>query len=77
MTEGGDYGELDENSLLWVNLWESYRRVHRHHVQGVDKGERLQDHLSHIRREIIPDDDGPESLHRGKGKDWMDAAAMS
>lgn len=77
ITEAGNYSELliDENGLLWVNLWESSLRVHRHHIQRIDRGERLPDRLSDIRRDLIPDNDVPESLNRGEGGDWMDAAA--
>ena len=72
-----DYGEVDDTYLRWVTLWESYLRVHSHLVPDVDRGERLQDHLSGIRRELLPDEDDPGNFHRDRGDDWMDAAAMA
>ena len=75
--EDHDYGEVDDTSLRWVTLWESYLRVHSHLIPDVDREERLQDRLSDIRRELLPDEDDPENLHRNKGDDWMDAVAMA
>ena len=72
-----DYGEVDDTSLRWVTLWESYLRVHSHFIPDVDRGERLQDRRSDKRRELLPDEDDPENLHRDRGDDWMDAAAMA
>ena len=75
--EDHDYGEVDDTSRRWVTLWESYLRVHSHLIPGVDRGERLQGRLSDIRRELLPDEDDPENLHRDRGDDWMDAAALA
>ena len=72
-----DYGEVDDTSLRWVTLWKSYLRVHSHLIPDVDRGERFQDGLSDIRRELLPDKDDPEDLHRDRGDDRMDAAAMA
>ena len=52
-------------------------RVHSHLIPDVDRGERLQDRLSSIRRELLPDEDDPENFQRDRGDDWMDAAAMA
>ena len=41
--------------------------MHRHLIPDVDRGEILQDRLSSIRRELLPDEDDPENLHRDRG----------
>ena len=44
--------------------------MHSHLIPDVDRGEKLQDRLSDIHRELLPDEDDPENFHRDGGDDW-------
>ena len=75
--EDHDYGEIDDTSVGWVTLWESQLRVHSYLIPDVYRGKILQDRLSDICRELLPDEDDPDNLHRYRGEGRMDAAAMA